>query len=293
MKVHILERHWLIIVYYHHLMSDGEQTAEAERFAVVAAESEAWNAAAAAKALASALKTPAVDQIARARRAWGVLAENLDRRAADDLSLSLAENGLPAVPVAQRLILPPPRALATKSLSWDDAELRTVAGGAALEPVAWADIAVLAAASLPQTVTRTIKIAPEMDLGKEALKLGLTLVTGIPMLGGGKKEETKVVRTSDITLVFDMVAPGLCLRVIADSFDYTSLGALKTYGAAANFKILFGEIAKRATAATLNRGARLLLDGKPLRDLGHESDEDLNREDRWLWALAERRRGAA
>ncbi|HVA66876.1 MAG TPA: hypothetical protein VNK24_08120 [Elusimicrobiota bacterium] len=274
-------------------MSDGEQTAEAERFAVVAAESEAWNAAAAAKALASALKTPAVDQIARARRAWGVLAENLDRRAADDLSLSLAENGLPAVPVAQRLILPPPRALATKSLSWDDAELRTVAGGAALEPVAWADIAVLAAASLPQTVTRTIKIAPEMDLGKEALKLGLTLVTGIPMLGGGKKEETKVVRTSDITLVFDMVAPGLCLRVIADSFDYTSLGALKTYGAAANFKILFGEIAKRATAATLNRGARLLLDGKPLRDLGHESDEDLNREDRWLWALAERRRGAA
>jgi len=274
-------------------MSDGEQIAESERFAVVAAESETWNAAAASKALAAALKTPAVDQIARARRAWGVLAENLDRQAADDLALSLAENGLPAVPVPQRLIQPPPRALVARSLSWDGQGLRAVAGGAALEPVAWADIAVLAAASLPQTVTRTIKIAPEMDLGKEALKLGLTLVTGIPMMGGGKKEETKVVRTSDVTLVFDLAAPGLCLRVLADSFDYTSLGALKTYGAAANFKILFGEIAKRATTATFNRGARLLLDGKPLRDLGHESEDDLNREDRWLWALAERRRDAA
>jgi len=131
--------------------------------------------------------------------------------------------------------------------------------------VPWTDIPVLIAAALPQTITRTIKTAPEIDLGKEALKLGLTLITGIPMMGGGKKEETRVVRSSDVIQVFDVAAPGLRLRVAADNFDYSGLGHLKSYGAAADFNILFGEIAKRAPKAVLNRGARLLLDGKPLR----------------------------
>ncbi|MDE1977226.1 MAG: hypothetical protein KGI84_08210 [Elusimicrobia bacterium] len=270
-------------------MNSEETQPRPNLFAVLAAEPENWNPAAAAKALAAALKTPAVDQIARARRAWGVLAENLERQAADDLALSLAENGLPAVPAAQALLETPPRALLARSFVLEDAGLRATAGGAALEPVPWAGISVLCAAALPQTVTRTIKTAPEIDLGKEALKLGLTLVTGIPMMGGGKKEETKVVRSSDVVQVFEITAPGLRLRVAADNFDYSGLGALKSYGAAANFKILFAEVAKRASRAVLNRGARLLLDGKPLRDLGHESEADLDREGRWLKALALRR----
>jgi hypothetical protein len=124
-----------------------------------------------------------------------------------------------------------------------------------------------------------------MDIKERAVRLGLTMATGIPMMGG-KKEVTRVVETRDRALTLDLLFlnPSRRFRIEARSFDYSLLGPKMAHAAEVNFGILLEELVKRSTVALRGRGTRAMLAKTP--DSRYDSLADLEREERWLLTLA-------
>ena len=155
------------------------------------------------------------------------------------------------------------------------------------ETFAWSRLAVLGAAALEVRLTKMVTESTGPAMGEQALRLGLTLATGIPLLK--KKVETKrTVETRDRRLFLDLVfaGPARRVRVDAGEFDYAALGPRKGYGAELNFIALLEELTSRAPKALLGRGTRALLGRRPSAESLYESFEDLGREERWLLSLS-------
>ena len=57
------------------------------------------------------------------------------------------------------------------------------------------------------------------------------------------------------------------------------------YQAMGNLKLVLADQIEAAPEAWLNHGTRVLLEGKPIRTMGYESVDDLERETRWLLTL--------
>ena len=152
----------------------------------------------------------------------------------------------------------------------------------------WSRVAILGVAGFTQKTVRKVKVEEGPGLGRKALNLGITLATGMPVgLGGGKKEVEKTVESSDLVFYLDLILadPPRRLRIDAQDFDYSCLGARKSYSALINFRQLVQDLADRAPKARRNWGAQVLLDCRPVREMGYESLEDLERECRWLATL--------
>ncbi|NNN05691.1 MAG: hypothetical protein HKL90_07305 [Elusimicrobia bacterium] len=255
--------------------------------AVLLRSPEKFSSPAVAAALARRAKAPALDFAASARRNWGVVAEALPAVEAEHLAAELTAGGLDSVAVPQSLLEAPTEAalLGKAELAGDGLDI--VSGPAHLAPerLIWTRLAVVCAAALATSERKTV--TEGADLGAKAVRLGLSLATGIPLpMGGGEKK--RVIETRDRVLLVDLlfVGPARVLRVEAARFDYALLGDKMAYGAEVNFSLLLAELAARAPRALRGRGTRALLARRPSSEYLYDSLDDLRREERWLLTLA-------
>jgi hypothetical protein len=157
---------------------------------------------------------------------------------------------------------------------------------AAPERLSWTRLAALCAAGLEVRTSKTVVEKAPMEIREKAVRLGLTLATGIPMMGS-KKEVKRVVETRDRALMLDILflGPARRLRIDAGAFDYSVLGPKMGYGAETNFHALLEELVARAPGALRGKGTRSMLARRPAGDSHYESLDELEREERWLLTL--------
>lgn len=240
------------------------------RYAVVLRDGPAPKLAALAQAVASVKKSPTQDLMAPMRRARGLLELDVDEAAARALVAALEGAGIPAVALPSSLLEELPPVEVVRSL------------GQKLEAPA-----LLAAAVFRSTTMKVVKEEQGPSAGERAIKMGLSLATGLPLglMGGAKRVVEKSVESAELAYFLDVYLgrPLRRLRIDYHDFDYSCLGQRKGYDAPGNFRRLL-ELLSPA-ARQLNAGARCLLDGKPVRELGYDSLVDLDRESRWLLTL--------
>lgn len=244
-----------------------------------------FDAKAVAAVLARHSTLPAESLLPLARRCWGIVGEPSAAERAEELAAELGAAGLPAVAVPVSLIEePPPALVVTKAdLSGDGFDVVAGRDGARPARLVWSHLKVLSAGAVSESSTKTVREGP--SAGEKAARLGASLVTGLPLMGGKGKERrvTEERRTPFIELLFS--APARRVRVLAAEFDYTALGPRMSYSAELNFRALTAELAARAPGALRGRGARALLAKAPSGELSYDSFEDAQREERWLFAL--------
>lgn len=257
--------------------------------AVLVRSPEKFTPAAVAGVLARRAKAPALDFAAPARRAWGVAAESLPAAEAESLASDLTAVGQAALAVPTSLLeVPPEPVLAAKAeLSSEGFDLVSGRANAAPERLSWARLAAICAASLEERARRTVTETTPVEMGEQAVRLGLTMATGLPLMKSAKQTK-RVVETKDRALALDLLfmEPSRRLRVDARAFDFSLLGAKMGYGAEANFLVLVEELVARAPRALRGKGTRALLARRPAADSLYESLDDLDREERWLLTLA-------
>lgn len=240
-------------------------------YTVLVADAAHWKPAEIARVLAAYKRVPAADIAVSLRRAWGIVAQGLEPAEAERQAAALLAGGFCALSVPDSLVEEPPVAALAPAL-----ELARVQDGL-----------VLVAAGEWREVTRSeVTVQEGPTLGQKALRVGLFAV-GIPLPGPGARSVKKTVESADLACVLDLIyeKPARRLRVDARSFDFSCLGARKAYDAGTNFRRLAAELAALAGDGRINRGARILRDGRPTREMGYEALADLEREERWLLAL--------
>lgn len=264
-------------------MSEGERPPHA----VLVRSPEKFLPTAVAAVLGKLRKAPALDFVAPVRASWGVVAESLPAAEADALAAALTAGSQPALSAPTSLLeTPPPAVQVTKAeLAGDGFDVVSGRANAAPERLSWTHLAALCAAGVEVRTSQTITEKEPMDIKERAVRLGLTMATGIPLMGG-KKEVTRVVETKDRALTMDLLFlnPARRLRIEARAFDYALLGPKMAHAAEVNFGILLAELASRAPAALRGRGTRALL--SKTGESRYESLADLEREERWLLTLA-------
>lgn len=257
--------------------------------AVLVRSPEKFLPTAVASVLAKRAKAPALDFVAPVRRAWGLIAESLPAAAAEALAAELTAAGQAALAAPSSLLeAPPPPVLVAKAeFSGDGFDVVSGRANAAPERLSWTRLSALCAAGLEVRTTTTVTETAPMEVREKALRLGLSIATGIPMMGS-KKEVKRVVETKDRALMLDILflGPARRLRVDARSFDYSLLGPKMGYGAEVNFHALLAELVARAPGALRGKGTRAMLARRPAGESAYESLDDLEREERWLLTLA-------
>ena len=242
-----------------------------------------------AAVLARRSKGHALDHLASARRAWGLVAESLPAAEAEELASGLTAAGQAALAAPSTLLeSPPPPVLVKKAeLSGDGFDVVSGRANALPERLSWSRLSVLCAGRLEVRSSTTVTETVSADLGEQAVRLGLSMATGLPLLKG-KKEVKRTVETRDHVLTLDLLflEPSRRLRVDARAFDYSLLGGTMGYGAEAYFLALVSELAGRAPRALRGKGTRALLARRPAGEALYESLADLESEERWLLTLA-------
>ncbi|MDE2140957.1 MAG: hypothetical protein KGL74_13480 [Elusimicrobia bacterium] len=257
--------------------------------AVLVRGSAQFSPSAVAGVLAKRAKAPALDFVAPVRRAWGVVAEALPAPEAVSLAAELTAAGQAAVAVPASLMETPPAPVfvSKAELSADGFDLVAGRANAAPERLSWSRLAAVCAAAIEERSSKTITETTQVEMGEQAVRLGLTMATGIPLMKSATQTQ-RVVETRDRALALDLLflEPARRLRVDARAFDFSLLGPKMGYGAEANFLALIQELASRAPAALRGKGTRALLAKRPAGESLYESFDDLAREERWLLTLA-------
>lgn len=238
-----------------------------------------------AAVLAGNSALPAESWLPAVRRSWGIVAEPSAAEDAEALAAALTAAGQPAVAAPVSLLEePPPAVVVTKAeLSGDGFDV--LAGrGAEAGRLTWTHLKVVSAGAVVESGLKTVTEGP--TLAEKSVRLGMTLATGLPLLGGkGKtRQVSEVRRTPFIDLLF--AAPARRLRILAEGFDYAALGPKMSYSAELNFRALAAELCARAPSALRSKGARGVLAKAPSGALDYESFDDVQREERWLSALS-------
>lgn len=242
------------------------------RYAVLLAKPEEFKALELARALAAIRKVPEQDMIPAAKRCWGIVEQDLAQDQASAIEAALAKAGLMVFLIPNKLIEELPPVLPLRALT-------------AFKPER---LVVLAASGIKITESHKVKTTEGPDATQRAISMGL-MAAGIPIRVGGKKREVeKTVETSDLAFYIDLCLkdPAERLRIDAQHFDYACLGARKTYSVIINFRQLLCDFSDASPAALKSRGSRILLEQKPVREMGYESLADVERECRWLATLA-------
>ncbi len=245
-----------------------------------------FDAKAVAAILAGRGRLPAETWLPVVRRSWGIVAEPSAAEEAEALAAALSAAGLAAVAVPVGLLEEPSVAITvTKAeLSGDGFDVLAGRGGAQRERLIWTHLKVLSAGVVTESALKTVTEGP--TLAEKSVRLGMTLATGLPLMGG--KAKTRQVAEERRTPFIDMVfaAPARRIRIFAAEFEYTALGPKMSYSAELNFRALVAELAVLTPGALRGRGARSLLAKAPSGELAYESFEDVSCEERWLLALA-------
>jgi hypothetical protein len=228
-----------------------------------------------AAVLARHRKAPLQDVVPPLRRCGGIVSETDDEAAALSDAAALSAAGFPARALASAALAALPPAHEARSLELGPSS-----------PLA-GRLSLIAAAGITQTSSKLVKTEEGPGPGEKAARIGLTLVTGIPLGGGSKKEVIKKVESTDLLFFVDLLleGPSERMRVDAARFDFSCLGAAMGFGALENLRRLLAALAALRPQARLNRGARILLENKPVREMGYESLADLEREQRWRLTL--------
>lgn len=253
-------------------------------YAVLLSKADALRPQDIARVLARLRKVPYQDVIPVVRRCWGIIEQGLEPGPAGEMAQALTAAGLPATALPQILIEELPALEPAARLVAGDGGLSAGAG----LPAPWARLSFIAAAVFREISVRKITTTEGPDPAKRALGIGLSLATGIPMGLGKSKEVQKSVETSEVAYHADLflAGPARRLRVDAQRFDFSCLGDSMGCHVTANFPALLAMLARRAPHAALNRGARMLLESRPVREMGYDDLSDLERESRWLRTLA-------
>lgn len=245
---------------------------EQERFFLLQAKREVHDPMELAKALAAARSTPVLDQVLAAKRAWGIVAEDLSRSEVTALGLALRSSGIECVagPAGALRQLPPAEAAATVAMLRDVTPILIAVAGITIRSIA----------------SKTEQKGPSgaQKIASAAIMAG----TGLPIkIGGRKRTVETTVEKEDLVFFADIYCetPTRRMRIEASRFDYSFLGERMLYQAQANLKALIGDIVAGAPKAWLNHGTKVLLEGRPVRTMGYGSLEDLEREARWLLTL--------
>ena len=217
------------------------------------------------------------------RRDWGILMEPSPAEEAEALADALTKAGQPAIAVPISLLEypPAPMTVAKAELAGDGFDVVAAEGS---ERLSWSRLRVISAGAVSHSDLKSVTEGP--SLAEKSVRLGLTMATGLPLMGGKAKTRQVLTqrRESFIELIF--VEPARRVRIMAGHFDYAALGDKMSYSAELNFRALVGELAGRAPAALRCKGARGVLAKAPSGELAYESFEELEREERWLLALA-------
>jgi hypothetical protein len=246
--------------------------ADAARFAVLLTDRQARDPVPLAKALAAVRKTPLQDQMLAARRAWGIVADDLGKEAATELGASLERAGLANVVCRASALVDPPHPDPAKK--HEDL------------PVSQPNLIAVAAITVTSTVKATETRGPTG--AQKVLSTAISLGTGLPIKLGGRTRKVETTKEEhSLAFYADLCyrAPFRRLRIAAANFDYSCLGERKLYQAQANLKALVGDLVRAAPGAWQNHGARILLEAKPVQTMGYGSLADLDREERWLLTL--------
>jgi hypothetical protein len=243
--------------------------AESLRYAVIIEGGELPPAAVLAKALAPARRAPVQDLLIPMRRCWGLIELDAEESAAKEEARLLAQAGVRSLAIPANLVEEAPPAELVHEFERRPLPAR-----------------LLAAAVFRQTTQKVVAQESGPTAAQRALTIGLSMATGLPLgVGGGKKVERRIVESGDLVYWLDVYAgqPLRRYRLAAHDFDFSCLGERMGFDAAGNFRRILEWLAPDARA--LNRGARGILEGKPMRDLGYESLADLDREGRWRLTL--------
>jgi len=242
------------------------------RFALIQLDRESHDPMALAKALAAARGTPVQDQVLVAKRAWGIVAEDLSEREARALGHALRSSGVMCAvgPAAALAELPAVEAA------------RTVDALPAAHPI----LIAVAGITVTTRTTRTEKKGPSG--AQKIASTAIMVSTGIPIkIGGRKRSVEKPQEEQSLAFYADLYYEGPSRRVQIDAshFDFSCLEERMLYQAQGNLKLLIGDLVQAAPEAWVNHGTRVLVEGRPIRTMGYGSLEDLDREARWLLTL--------
>ncbi len=243
-----------------------------------------------AEVLARFGKEPLFDSRQKAKNAWGFLGEKMSEAEAARLAAVAAEMGFETRVVSADRLAALPSAVPVHWLRAAPEALFYTTGSTTDEKsVPWDKVRLVAAAGLKEqiTITKTVKEGPSPQ--ERAVKMGLSLITGIPMGFGGAKEVKKTVQETELFLHADVFVEGGSgpsrLHVNAQQFNYACLGEARATNIFANFRMLLQGLDRLAGPALRNRGARGILAGQPLSQLGYEGRVGYEKEILWLLSL--------
>lgn len=260
-----------------------------DSYAVLLSRPESPNPAAVARALSRFRKIPAQDAARDAWLSWGIVADGLDASRARELCSELEREGMGGMvlPAGSLAELPPARPAACAELS--AASCRFEFRDGEPELIAWDRVSLLAALGFQQSSSAPSGMERGPGMAQKALQVGLMLATGLPIrFGGGKRAAWAPRESLELVFYLDILAGPATSRIRIDgqSFDYSCLDDRMTYDAPANFRFFVSELSRRAVSAARNHGVRVLLEGRPMREMGYRSLGDMERECRWMLTMA-------
>lgn len=243
-----------------------------DSFALLRLDRESNDPMVLARALSAVRGTPVQDQVLAAKRAWGIIAEGLSEREATTLGEALRSSGVECTVSSAAALV----------------ELPAVEAAPTLETLPAARPVLIAVAGITVTTQATVTEKKGSSGAQKAASTAIMMATGLPIKVGGRKRTVEKTREEQhLAFYADLhyEDPGRRCRIDASHFDFSCLGDRMLYHAQGNLKLLTADIVSAAPEAGLNHGARVLLEGRPIRTMGYGSLEDLEREARWLLTL--------
>lgn len=240
-----------------------------------------------AEALAKTRGEPLADAARAARNSRGIVATGLSEPESRALAEGLTAGGAAAFAVPESLLEEPPAARElARCEPRQDGLYWTPRDGKPAELAPWSVLTLVAAAAFKRSTARVVK-TEESDLARRALGIGFSLATGLPpsLVGGGKKEVERRVENTEVVFYADFFFGPLRLRIDAQEFDFSGLGARMAYDAASNLKRFVTLALEAKPAVPRSEGAAILGDNRPLRDMSYAELPDLEREEKWLYTL--------
>ncbi|MFH2203458.1 MAG: hypothetical protein ABIJ96_10110 [Elusimicrobiota bacterium] len=242
-----------------------------------------------AQALAASRGVPVIDTLPAAMRCWGIVEEDIERAAAEKLAAELRAAGLEAYAAESGALVKLPAALPVKSLAFTDAGLDAVCEPREKFTILPDEVSLIAAAIIPHTTIRETAQEQKPGMAQKLQKTALNLA--VPGLGHVLEAvrpgaQATVRKTGDAghLLFLDIFvgSPGRRLRFDGNRLQYGFLGDKMVHSTLINFNLFVKGLVRMAVRAKSNKGARIIQSGRPVREMGYASIDDMDRESRCI-----------